>query len=272
MKTTSVIPAAAIGSMLEGYCGEFVALAASLAQTLEQASMRGVSLERNRQSLRRVERGMRDLAEEIDAVLARAVLDTDPLSTTGELSPEPDPAQPLQPASEEPPDVDAAEEADISGKCIIQGSTDSLPLASVFQFLGRTRKTGALRVRAGDEVLTFLFVNGRVDSCRSNRPQRSDRLGDVLVELGFADWADIEPLSATGRPLGEELVRARILTNDQLAEALRLQMQRRFDRISAMGKAGYAFHEGTGGARDGQVSVSAASLRMSSSRRPQLRA
>lgn len=250
--------------MLEGYCGEFVTLAASLAQTLEQAAMRQASLERNRESLMRVERGMRDLADAIGALLTRDRHATPPAAPAArDRAAPPGPAVTPQAATTGEAPRSAPKPA---GNCIIEGSTESLPLASVFQFLSRTHKTGLLRVEAAGETLTFHFAEGRVESSTTDRPQRRDRLGDVLVELGFVGWAEIEPLARSGRPLGEELVRAGLLTNERLGEALRLQMQRRFDRIAAAKPARYSFHEDPS-RESGRVSVRAADLRLAS-RRP----
>ena len=64
------IPASAASTLVEGYCSDFIQLSASLAQTLEQVSMRNLPLGASRGSLERVEKGMRELSDAI-AILLR---------------------------------------------------------------------------------------------------------------------------------------------------------------------------------------------------------
>jgi len=67
----SSFPATAATSLIHGYCDDFIALAASMAQTLEQATMRSLPIDSCRDDLARVERGMRNLAEAIGGMLAQ---------------------------------------------------------------------------------------------------------------------------------------------------------------------------------------------------------
>lgn len=58
-------PAAAANSLIQGYCDDFISLAALLAQTLEQVSMRGINISESNEGLERIESGMRNLADAI---------------------------------------------------------------------------------------------------------------------------------------------------------------------------------------------------------------
>ena len=64
--------------------------------------------------------------------------------------------------------------------------------------------------------------DGSTPPPRSNGAQR--RLGDVVVELGFADREQIEAAvtgaAGNGRPIGQVLLDARVLDSRQLAQAL----------------------------------------------------
>lgn len=62
-------PASAANSLIEGYCDDFVSLATVLAQTLEQVSIRGIKIDRSRQNLERLERGMQEMAQAIHELL-----------------------------------------------------------------------------------------------------------------------------------------------------------------------------------------------------------
>ena len=69
MEDGITFPSSAASSLVSGYCDDFVALAATMAQTLEQVAMRNLPLGDNRRSLDRVEKGMRELADAIRSML-----------------------------------------------------------------------------------------------------------------------------------------------------------------------------------------------------------
>ncbi|MBM4061411.1 MAG: hypothetical protein FJ265_10020 [Planctomycetes bacterium] len=94
-------PASAATSLIEGYCDDFVSLAAVLAQTLEQVSIRGIKLEPSRRHLERLEHGMREMAEAIRELLASGRVSSDFEVALGRPKKEPPPAAPA-PAAPRP--------------------------------------------------------------------------------------------------------------------------------------------------------------------------
>jgi hypothetical protein len=103
-------PASAANSLIEGYCDDFVALAVILAQTLEQVSMRGISLERSRPSLSRIENGMRELAEAIHEMIERGQVSSAFSSVLGKDPPAAPPPAPA-PAAAAPAQAPAANQS-----------------------------------------------------------------------------------------------------------------------------------------------------------------
>lgn len=96
-------PASAANSLIQGYCDDFVSLAAILAQTLEQVSMRGIPIAGSRPALERIENGMRDLAAAIHDLLERGAPTSDRSRATGkDTNPQPGPSspQPAQPGAQ----------------------------------------------------------------------------------------------------------------------------------------------------------------------------
>lgn len=257
-------PATAVGPMLEGYCDDFVSFAASLAQTLEQVKMRRLPYAANCASLARVERGMRDLAEAIGSLLAAAPSASPAPPAASAATPPPPAAPARRTCRSAPPTADATP----AGKVVMQGSTDDLPIASVFQFLGQTRKSGVLRVRAGGETVSFTLNAGKIEATATDQPPAAERLGDLLLELGMLQRHQIEALIVEGQLLGSELLKAGLVSNEQLLQALRLQMQRRYQRVAAARPATYTFYEALATEVAGRVRVSAGELR-SSGRTPQ---
>lgn len=408
-------PASAANSLIEGYCDDFVSLAAILAQTLEQVSMRGLNYDASRTSLQRIERGMRDLADAIGEMLNReaggrsaAAAAPAPQPTASAPSPPPPPApspaplpdladddfdlemptgvaddeakpQASRPAAPTPvaeaggPNADAPPArtgaptppwlrqerewttppaAEPSTKSLenlwapkarpgrpapaarptppppppapttppappvspavarppasgpgsgattgsqpfgptpprgiqapplsqaarqrrqndtLKGSNQTMPLASVFQFLGRTRKSGTMHVHVDGETMAFELVAGCIQFTASDRCPNSERLGELLVELGSTSREAIAPLLervgvSSGDRLGKLLVDNGVVSNGQVLEALELQVQRRFQRAANHAMANYEFEEGPRQTGDGRIRIAPSELTFS---------
>lgn len=250
-------PATAAKTLVEGYCSDFIQLAASFAQTLEQVSMRKLELGESRESLERVEKGMRDLADAIGALLAategpvarrsqRRTRD----ENTGESPSDVDQAAPaVQPedAAQDAPQ-DRIGDRRPTRACIIQGSTDSMPMTSVFQFLSRMHKSGELLVVIDGEQLTFSVANGCVEAVRSTMTPAGERMGALMVTRGHVRPDQITAITkgkrCSTRHIASELLRTRQITMEQLQDTLRTQAILRIQRVMQAKRATYEFHEG----------------------------
>ena len=244
------IPASAASTLVEGYCSDFIQLSASLAQTLEQVSMRNLPLGASRGSLQRVEQGMRELSDAI-AILLRATAERG--GAPGDLPPRPITGAPVPgpgPAAKRPAAV-------TSDDCTIQGTSDSMPLMTVFQILSRMRKTGILHVAIGEERLSFQLANGCLDATGTNRPPTAERIGALLVEQGVVrrDLVEAQALEQTESSgyLGMQMVNARLITHRQLMEGLEKQAKIRIRRAVKAKQATYELHEGPRQPSDGLI-------------------
>jgi hypothetical protein len=355
MSVSHEFPATAAKSLVEGYCEDFVSLAASLAQTLEQISMRGINVENCRETLARTERGMRNLATAIQEMLERGKFSSGPRAVeaeekrTAEAPPAPPapspshqqqkptpasapphqplhqqpqrpsstpmpplPPQKLTPSSAPPPPLqqkptlppaatppaaphqqqkptpppaapppvlppsavwptsaptvrvastpDVAEVKESESEHGLRGTTQSMPLMTVFQFLCRMKKSGQLTVRIDGETLTFDFVGGSVEFTTSDHPPDSERLGDILLRLYPAKRAQLEPVLQNAgrigvRKLGAILVQEGILSNGQVVEGLERQVHARFHRAITSPSASYEFDEGERVPGDGRIRI-----------------
>lgn len=285
-------PASVASSLVEGYCADFIQLSASLAQTLEQMSVREIPIEDCRHSLKIMERGMRELADAIGEMIVKTPIlsvaeearmrvrkvkqaeaeaddPTVDAESTGEpvVAIEPQAADASQPAEQAAaPDAVPAKpvrnphehwDQRIDGKApAMVGTVDSMPLSSVFQFLGRMQKTGVLTVLMPEETMTFELVDGCVEFTTTDAPRAEERLGELLTAMGFA-WADhVESIArkTTGsRRLGSVLAAEQIVSNGQLAEALERQVHIRFQRALHCSGASYTFHEVPRPVNDGRI-------------------
>lgn len=291
MPELQAFPASAACSLVSGYCSDFIDLAATMAQTLEQVTMRSLDIGASKEQLARVEKGMRALADAIGEVLAK--LDGDkppkglkpaapssiasspsrvvPVTPVKASSPKLPPQRadlPARPAPDAPTSRPAASAPPASSAPVVrggaaaasnptpptapgsangelQGSTDTLPMRSVFQFLGRTRKTGHLHVTCGRERIRFEFVDGCMVGTSSTASAPDELLGTIFVELGIVTAPQIEThvkQYGDGRQrLGSALVQARLVTESQLADAVDRQTTRRFQRVVGQKQATYVF-------------------------------
>jgi hypothetical protein len=314
-------PASAANSLIQGYCDDFVSLAAILAQTLEQVSMRGLNFDGSRPSLQRIENGMRNLAEAIHDLLERGKVSTElsasldgskapaggahaapvgrsgagasggasgsgngngPSSQPGGAAPAPArsageprapdargsaprPTAPNQGRPSAPPTAAGRPAAPPNARSQstavpargapgraapegLKGTSQSMPLLSVFQFLGRMRKGGTMRVRIGTEDMTFELQNGCLLASSTSQCPRQELLGELLVELGHCHSDDLDAVSAAAAASSERFgalaIEAGVVTEPQVCKALELQIERRYSRACRSNDARYEFLEG----------------------------
>lgn len=279
MKDLQAFPPSAAASLVSGYCTDFIELAANMAQTLEQVTMRGLDIGQSKEELARVEHGMRALADAIHETLgkvgaavpsrtsscnATASANTTAKQGASRVVPTSTTVRPA--ASTQRSDVTTADavrateskaaaaspaKAQARGPApasatTLQGNTETLPMRSVFQFLSRTRKNGMLHVSLEQEKVRLQFVDGCLVGTSSTQAPANEGLGNVLAELGFVDSREVAPLvkqHGDGRQrLGSLLLQMGRITHEQLAQAVELQTSRRFERVLACKFATYEFH------------------------------
>ncbi|MCA8977176.1 MAG: DUF4388 domain-containing protein [Planctomycetes bacterium] len=257
-------PASAASALIDGYRDDFVAFAAVLAQTLEQISMRGIPIDDSRASLELVERGMREMAEAVRGLLSGGRA---PLPLTSRWSGHPDEPGKASSAIPGAPPLASAPPADrpvvtadgLPHEPVLKGSNQSMPMLSVCQFLGRTRKSGTMHVTVGDERMTFEFKNGFVQHTTSSGGPANKRIGEVLIAMGFCGDRDLAAAlsdsAAAGLTVGERVLRSKIVTHGQLLEALERQVQLRFVRACRAPLASYEFEEGACPTTDGRIHI-----------------
>lgn len=151
----------------------------------------------------------------------------------------------------------------------LKGTSATIPLRSVFQFIERVRKSGVMRVDLDDEVLTFEFEAGLVLACRTSNQGKGDRLGDLLADV--EDARELRALLTQGETMnnlqiGELVVRSGLVTNGQVMNALETQVHGRFRRACDAQLACYEFIEGTIAAGDGRIRIAPMELTFESRR------
>ena len=130
----------------------------------------------------------------------------------------------------------------------LEGNAWTIPIAEFIGFLANNRKTGVLWVNAPYEVFVVEFHHGQLLRASSDRAPKGERLGDVLVRLGHLDEYEIDALVEAaknrGRHFGRHLLDIGRVTDDELRQALSLQVQALFVRLMSSRNAIYRFQEG----------------------------
>jgi hypothetical protein len=132
----------------------------------------------------------------------------------------------------------------------LEGRLDSaVSLPEVLQFIGMNRLTGSLSVTHGEKTVRLGIRLGRV--VNSSSVQNPRKLGYLLVTRGLVSRRDVEEAilrherSVRQRPLGEILVDQGLLTNEQLAQAMHLQVEEEVYDLFALREGSFKFeHSG----------------------------
>ncbi len=118
-------------------------------------------------------------------------------------------------------------------------------LAQVFFNLYKEHMTGVLSLTCDGLTTDFHFLLGRITG--SGNPDRPRRLGQILLSRGLVDRAALEEALAyqgdfaPGTPLGKVLVHRERITQDNLREAIHLQLEEELWDVFSLPEGSYHF-------------------------------
>ncbi len=112
----------------------------------------------------------------------------------------------------------------------LEGTLRVFSLTDIFQVLGLQRKSGVLTVEGEDDTVTISFLGGQVVAAESASRRLDNRIGHLLVRAGRISDDQLAQILQTQKEtqqrLGFLLIRDRMVTPEDLREALRLQIMR----------------------------------------------
>ncbi|MBK8975880.1 MAG: DUF4388 domain-containing protein [Planctomycetes bacterium] len=188
-------------------------------------------------------------------------------------SPAPPPDHPAPPRMEliAPEDLLPVLLRETGARGTLQGTADSLPIAALFDLLANSRQTGRLHLRLPTEAVQLQLYRGLVVGTSIQHALGDRRLGDILVEAGDIDRTTVDTMAreaqASGTPLGALLVETGKLDVARLRDALRQQVQQRFDRVFRAPDAAYLFEQDDDEPCDDRIRSNIRELMLDSSRR-----
>ena len=112
----------------------------------------------------------------------------------------------------------------------LEGTLRVFSINDIFQVLGLQRKSGVLVVEGPDDTVTISFLGGQVVSAESATHRLDNRIGSLLVRGGRVNDEQLARIlhlqKESQQRLGFLLIRERLVTPEDLREALRLQIFR----------------------------------------------
>ena len=181
---------------------------------------------------------------------------------------------PPEPPVREPVPVDRLLQTlldEVGAPVSLQGEACTLPIATLVNMLAGSLQSGSLHLRRVDEHMRFVFEDGRIVATWTDHAPPSQRLGAILVAQGALTQERCDELLASARARGAAFgavaLGAGAIDPDQLADALRAQVQARFDRVFDDPHVAYAFRASREDAGAYRLDVDARQMVFESARR-----
>lgn len=153
----------------------------------------------------------------------------------------------------------------------LSGHTGAVSVGELLGFLSNLRRTGTLRIKTKEEVFHLRLEQGAIVYATGDNNPVSLRIGEILVRQGAISSGRLRrflTLEHDGRKfLGEALVEARLVQEEQLRAALTHQVQEIFHRIHDAEHADFELVEGAARGQSRGVRLNVTQLLLESARR-----
>ena len=110
----------------------------------------------------------------------------------------------------------------------LQGTLKDFSITEIIQLIGQQLKTGILRVRRGKDLVEIHFVDGMIVHVYSNYRGKKDLIGEILVKARLITEEQLERVlriqKETLKYLGEILVELQLLTKDHILQVISTQI------------------------------------------------
>jgi hypothetical protein len=110
----------------------------------------------------------------------------------------------------------------------LQGTLKDFSITEILQLIGQQLKTGILKIRRGKKVVEIYFVDGMIIHVHSNYRGQKDLLGEILVKAQLITGEQLERVlriqKETLKYLGEILVELQLLGKKDVVKVLATQV------------------------------------------------
>jgi hypothetical protein len=110
----------------------------------------------------------------------------------------------------------------------LQGTLKDFSITEIIQLIGQQLKTGVLRIRRGKDLVELHFVDGMIVHVYSNYRGKKDLIGEILVKAQLITEEQLDRVlriqKETLKYLGEILVELQLLTKDHVLKVISTQI------------------------------------------------
>jgi hypothetical protein len=110
----------------------------------------------------------------------------------------------------------------------LQGTLKDFSITEIIQLIGQQLKTGILRIHRGKNLVEIHFVDGMIVHVYSNYRGKKDLIGEILVKAQLITEEQLERVlriqKETLKYLGEILVELQLLTKDHVLKVISTQI------------------------------------------------
>lgn len=129
------------------------------------------------------------------------------------------------------------------------GDCTSMPVPDLLAMLQAQGKTGVLTITHTVETINLHFDRGELVHAYSEHPPENMRLGEILLKQGAITQKKLnsvlfDQFSASKRQIGDVLRDCGVVTDEELEQALTLQVQELFHRLFRLTDAVFRFTPG----------------------------
>jgi hypothetical protein len=152
----------------------------------------------------------------------------------------------------------------------LRGTSKTIPIPDLLDFLKNHCKTGVLRVVLETETLLIEIDNGEIIHAQSDNSPKETRLGEVLIQQGALSEKKLKKFLVrhgnSKQRLGEALQNEELVTSAQLRAALEYQIQQLFHRLFTAEGSQFFFTEEDVRPSDAKLRLNVTSLLLESAR------
>jgi hypothetical protein len=130
----------------------------------------------------------------------------------------------------------------------LKGTLKDFGIADILQLIGQQQKTGVLHLRTHDQEVQVGFKDGNIVKAESSTRNKKDLIGNMLVRAGIITEAQLQEALETQRRtlmrLGDVLVSSGMMTRELFTEMVQLQTSETLYGLFSWKTGTYAFEQG----------------------------
>jgi len=129
----------------------------------------------------------------------------------------------------------------------LSGTLKDFGIADILQLIGHQTKTGRLTLKSGGEEVEVFFIEGNVVFASEKARKSSNLLGSLLLRAELLSKEQLDEALATQqrtlKRLGDILIEGQLVTQQQLAQMMRLQTTETLYKLFSWKNGSYEFSQ-----------------------------